>query len=272
MIGLKGASGLGDSIYAVPIAEYYSKKHDVVHIMSNYPELFKHITNVKCYKHEKLNYIRNGQERIPIDHRFTYCGRKYTAGSSQFEDSYMSIGIKDKLKLELPWIVKNTELIESVIKKADKKAICILSAPYEPFGREDCWGQLLRINPRMMCQIVDEFKDRVFFIQVGNRFALHKIPGVDMDMIGNTSVSDLLDLVKIADIGLSQIGNLLPICEALNTHNMIIFSHQAMISDNKFLAAIKPEKVVHYKRLNRSVVDGRDKNHIRMFNELINAS
>ena len=262
-IALKGASGLGDSIYGVPIAEYYSRQYDVVHIMAGYPVLFDHLPKVKCYKHEKLNYIRNGDRKIPIGKRFTYCGRKYTAGTTQFEDSYLSIGIQEKLKLEIPWTIKNHKLIDDIKQKANGKKICYLQPPYEPFSRADQWGALLRIKPDIMQAIVDEFNDEIFFVQSGSpKWTLHKIKNVQMDLVGKTNYVDGLDIVSMCDTGLSQIGNTLPMCECQNKKNFVIFSHAAMISENRFLASIIPEKVVHYKKLNCSVIDNEKIRHI----------
>jgi hypothetical protein len=262
-ICLKGASGLGDTIIAYPIIKHYSKLYDTVHYMTDYPELYKSIGNVKCYPHQKINYIQDGDKKIGVDIRFTYCGRKYTPGSSQFEDSCISAGIKEKLDFNIDWPSKNEQYEK-------QRPICILAAPYEPFGREDEWGAILRINPKIMHAIVDEYKDRVDFIQIGNRFVLHKINGVTYDMVNKTNVTELMDLVKMADVGLSQVGNLLPMCEALGVKTFTIFSEEALKCDNRFISSITPEKVVHYKDMNISVKDTEIKKAVESFGKLIN--
>lgn len=268
-IAIKGASGLGDCVYAVSIAEYYSKEYDNIYVMSDFPVLFEHLPKVKCFKHKKLNHIDlpDGRKK-DIDKRFTYCGRKYTAGTTQFEDSYLSIHIKEKLEMNISWKVKNNELVDNIRKCAKDKKICILSAPYEPFGRDDEWGSLLRIKPDIMQTIVNN-RDDIYFIQVGNKYALHKISNVDLDLIDKTSVSDLMDLVCICDFGISQIGNLLPICECMNKKNFLIFAITGQNCGNKFIEAVTPEKCVHYKKLNCSVWDN-DKNALKVFNGFIN--
>jgi hypothetical protein len=266
-IGLKGASGLGDSIYSYPIAKHYLKEYKEVYLMTSYPELFETLPSVKTYPHKKLNYIikEDGMQQ-PIDIRFTYCGRKYTPGTSQFTDSVMSARINKKLDLSIPWTVKNRNLTEDIKAKSKGKKICILSAPYEPFGREDEFGAILRIKPTIMQDIVNEFRKDIYFVMVGNKFVLHKIKNVGMDLVDQTRVYDLFDLVKISDITLSQVGNMLPMSECLNKKNFIIYSKKAHESDNKFIAAITPEKVTHYKKLNTSIFDD-DKKHLEKFNE-----
>ncbi len=274
-IAIKGASGLGDSIYLVPIAKHYSTDYDQINIMTNYPMLFEHLPKVKCYKHEKLNYIRIPGGQIPINQRFTYGARKYTPGTSQYTDYLMFGNVDTNIPLEMDWAVRSTELIGNIKKNAMGDKICILSAPYVPFGRVDEWGAILRIKPDIMQAIVDKYKNDIYFVQVGNEFALHRIKGVQLDLISKTSVADLLDLVSICDIGLSQIGNLLPLCECLNKKNFLIFSQDAMQSENRFCAAITPDKTVHYKDLNLSVIDNikNTSEHIDkcvgMFGELI---
>ncbi len=269
-IGLKGASGLGDSIYGFPIIKHYAKKYDQVYCMSNYPELFSTLENVSVHKHVKLNYIKmHDGTKQPIDIRYTYTPRKYTAGTSQFTDALISAGIKEDIKLEIPWGLSASRLALDVWDKAKGKLVCVMAAPYEPFGRDDEWGKILRIQPTIMQDIVNSFNDKVFFILVGNTYVLHDIKNVGIDLVGKTTVSELLDLVTPSDFGISQIGNLLPICEALNKRNFIIFNEKAMQCDNRFIAAITPEKTVHYKKLNKSIKDT-DKNYLEAFDVFIN--
>lgn len=250
-IRLKGASGLGDTIYAYPIVKYYAQRYDHVHYMTDYPELYKSIKNVTCYKHRKTNDMGDGT----VDIRFTYCGMKYTPGTSQFQDSVLSARINEKLDLKIEWQIQNGRLTEDIKKRAENKKICILAEPYEPFGRLDCWGALLRIKPEVMQTIVNTFRDKVYFIATGNRFVLHHTKHVQHDLVEKTTVSDLMDLLSICDFGLSQIGNLLPMCEALGKKNFLVFAKAAMVSENKFIKAITPEKTVHYKELNCSITD-----------------
>jgi hypothetical protein len=273
IIGLKGASGLGDTIYAYPIVKYYAKMNDEVYYMTDYPEIYETLENVKCSKHQKLNYIvKEDGEKQPVDVRFTYCGRKYTPGTSQFTDSCLSAGIRKPLDLEIPWTIKNKKLIAKVKRQnKNKKKICILAAPYEPFGREDEWGAILRIKPKIMQNIVNEYKDRVFFIQTGNKYTLHKIKNVDMDLIKKTTVSDLFDLIKICDIGLSQIGNMLPLCECQKKKNFIIYARAGLKCDNRFISSITPEKTTHYRKLNFSAMDNEIDKAVIEFDNLLKA-
>ena len=269
-ISLKGASGLGDSIYAYPICKYYAARYETVNIMSKYPVLFQGLKNVNVYDHKKVNYINTPSgDKIPIDIRFTYCGKKYTAGTSQFQDSCESAGIKESINLSIPWKVKNIALIEYIKDVADGRPICMMAAPYEPFGREDQWGKLLRIDSRILYDIVESRPD-VCFVQIGNKYTLHSIETADIDIINETSVSDLMDIASICDIGLSQVGNLLPMCESQCKKTFIIYSRKAVESDNKFISAIVPEKVTHFKKLNTSIYDD-DTNHVKRFNESLYA-
>ena len=62
-----GASGLGDALFAYPIVKYFSENHETVHYMTNYPEIFAPLTNVKTYRHLKLNYVTlENNEKRPI--------------------------------------------------------------------------------------------------------------------------------------------------------------------------------------------------------------
>ena len=50
---------------------------------------------------------------------------------------------------------------------------------------------VLRINPNIMQSIVDNYKDKVYFVQVGNRFVLHQIKGI-MNIIMIATIPELL--------------------------------------------------------------------------------
>jgi len=245
-IGLKGASGLGDTIIAYPIVKYYAERYDTVYYMTDYPELYELLDNVECYPHQKVNYFRlRDGNRHPVDVRFTYCPRKYTPGTSQFQDSCLSA----KVPIDLP-----LKIDLNLAKYKRDKPYCVLAAPYEPFGREDEWGAVLRIVPKVVQNIVDEYKDRMDFVQIGNDFVLHKIDGTH-DLVGSTTVIELMGLVANADVTLSQIGNLLPMSEALGKKSFTIFSKSGLETENKFISSITPGKTVHYKDLNCSIID-----------------
>lgn len=273
-IGIKGQSGLGDSIYLYPIVKHFSPKFDKVHVMTNYPELFGSIENVTCYRHLKLNHVteETTQREIPISVRASYAGGKHKPGTSQFEDYCLFSGITDKLNLSLPWTIKNKDL-ESVVKNVAKgRKISIVAAPYQPFGRDDKWGNELCINPESIQSIIDKHNKEFLFIAVGNKYCLDKL-SIEYDLIDKTTIPDLLDLVKMSDICISQIGNMLPMAECMGKKNLIIFADYTRkikepyrSKEESFLSAITPEKCVHYKHLNKSVYDNEET--IGVFREL----
>jgi len=268
-IAIKGASGLGDTIYLYPIAKHFSTLYDTVHLMSDYPELFESLPKVKCFPHKKLNYIPLGEgKKQPIDLRCTYGPRKHKPGTSQFED--MLIFGKHSLKgqnhphwnmpeleLKIDWSIKNEELVRTTKAVAKGRKICVVAAPYEPFGREDEWGAVLRIKPEVIQDICTRYRESILFITIGNKYTLHR-PTVEHDLVEQTTVSDLMDLVSISDICLSQIGNLLPMAEALGKKNFIVFAEGIKQASHPFISSITPQKTIHFKHLNKSVYDSSD--------------
>jgi len=233
---LKGASGLGDSIYAYPIVKHYCEKHDDITVMSNYPELFADLP-VKVIRHTKDN----------SDIRFTYGIRKYTPGTNQFQDSVISAKIKEDLKLEIPWSIKNDKMIARINKlfrRSGKKFKCALAVPYKPFGRTDDFGKEMTVNYKIIDELIKKFKDNVFFIQVGRFKPLYRYNNLDVDMNFKTTIPDLMDIVTYCDIGITQVGNLLPICECRNTPVLAFFSENGFKSESKFVRAITPGKTL----------------------------
>jgi ADP-heptose:LPS heptosyltransferase len=273
-IALKGASGLGDAIYAYPIVKYFASKYDDVYFMSDFPELFEDIPNVKCSKHLKINYIAIPNEesirKRPIDVKFTYGPRKHIPGTSQYQDMciFAKKSYKDipDLPLKIDWEIHNAELINTVKLVAKGRKICVVAAPYQPFGREDKWGDEIKIQPESIQYIIDDLKQLGYLcIAIGNKFCLYE-PMVEYNLINQTSLTDLMDLMFICDLAVTQIGNLLPISEALNKKNITIFSSNIPNCTHSFLKAITPEKCVHYKNLNLSLYDDKlDLNKVHEF-------
>ncbi len=258
-LAIKGASGVGDSVYGYPIANYYSKDYDKIYYMSNYPELFEGIKNVECHRHTKLNYISlpeaESARKKHIDIRFSYAPRKHIPGTSQFEDSCISAGIQSRVELKIPWTVRNTALTRRVRESAKGRKVCIVAAPYQPFGRDDKWGDEIKIDPESIQRIMDDLREQFLFVLTGNKYCLYRPTCTEYDLIDQTSVTDLMDIISTADCCLSQIGNLLPMSEALEKKSVIIFSHKIPDMKHPFLRAITPEKTIHRKDLAYSVTD-----------------
>lgn len=260
-LGMKSQSGLGDAVYVYPIVKHFSPKFDHIYLMNNYPEIFESIKNVSCHRHLKLNYIAipegDNVRKIPVNIRCTAGAGKYKQGTSQFEDILAFSGIGQKLDFKLDWSIHNPELINTIKLVAKGRPVCVVAAPYEPFGRDDGIGADMRINPKSIQRILDKFRKEILFITTGNRYCLHKLTA-EHDLVDQTSVSDLIDIVSISDMTLGQVGHMLPISESLGKKNFLVFAEKSFNSKEKFIRAITPEKVVHYKHLNTSVKDTDD--------------
>ena len=158
-------SGLGDGIYMYPIIKWFCNSYDKVHVMCNYPEIFETLPQVQCHRHLKLNYIvlpNENNRKQNIEFRFSYGPYKHHHGSSQYQDM-LTFGRRQypelpNLPLEMPWEVKNAELVDKINSVAGKRKIAIIAAPYQPFGRTDKFGEEIKIDNQVMQIIVDDLR------------------------------------------------------------------------------------------------------------------
>lgn len=244
-IRIKSASGLGDTIYIYPVARHLlDSGFKNITVMTNYPDVFQDLP-VKTIKHTK----------DWATYKISYAGAKRKKETDQYQDVLIAAGIPISTPLEIPWEIRNNEIVEHVRKRAKGKKIALISTPYTIFGREDEWGKEYRIDYRKYDEFLSLLRDEYFIVSTGTKEPIYLLNNVDMSMVRKTSVSDLLDLVYDSDTCVYQVGHMLPICEALNKRSFCFFSAVGMSLDNQFLRTITPSKVIHKKDICRGIVD-----------------
>lgn len=255
---IKGASGLGDSIYLHPITCHHLAKGETdITVMTNYPELFQDLP-VKTIRHSK-DYA---------DKKISYCSRKYHLNSTQWEDVCIAADVGKKLDLRIKWGVKNQALVDLVKKRAKGKEFVVVATPYKPFGREDEFGKEMTLDYRVVDKLIKN-NPQYFWVQTGREDALYKLP-VDLDLNRKTTAADVMDLVVHSKGVVAPVGHMLPICESLNKRMLCFFSRNGLNCENRFISSIKPQKVIHKKHLVSHVVDDESMESIQIaFNEVV---
>jgi hypothetical protein len=226
---IKGASGLGDAVYLYPIVKHYVTQTQDLRVMTNFPEIYADL-KVKTIPFTK----QHG------DVNCNYCNRKYTKGTTQFEDMVINAGLENHdIQFEMPY-KRKSRFISTPFEDDDTgMPLCVLPAPYLPMNSQKSKELLYNID--VVQELIDENMS-FLFVQVGNdpiaRFE------VDYDFCGKTSVNDLLDICSLADIIITPPGNLLPMGEALNKKTFLIFSEKGLKSKDPFISSITPEKLI----------------------------
>ena len=228
---IRGPSGLGDAMYMAVIGKYYTEKGNDVEICTKWADLYR-VLGLRTLPHQKAFG----------DIQASYGGRKKNTDTNQYQDLCIASGIKDYPVFKIEWPVQSPALIKMIRKESENKKICIVGAPYKPFGRDDGFGVELEINYDIFEEIMKTYNKQIFFILTGTK-ATRKLNYANFDLVDQTSVCDLMDISSIANLFLTQVGHLLPIGECLGKPVACFFSKHGMTCENQFVNTIIPKKV-----------------------------
>jgi hypothetical protein len=246
------------------IAQYlYSQDKDIfLLIMSDFPDLFR---DLPCHvvKHQKINHIEYEGSKFPVS-KISYCGRKYKDHTNQFQDVCIAADVPTDIPYKLEWTLKNQNIKDDINKLNTKnKPICLVTAPFKPFGRDDDWGKEMTVDFTCMDRLITEKKDDYFFIQTCKDDPIYKLKNIDFNLSKKTTVSDLIDIASLSSVLIGQVGHCLPLAECLDKPALIFFSANGLKCGNKFLEAITPTKTIYKKSMVKYVIDNWSEAKIR---------
>lgn len=231
---IRGASGLGDTFYIYPVAEYYKNKGYDVLVRTKFPDVFR-----------PLRIQTTGFYKIPkADITATYSNRK-NQKTNQLQDVLINSNLPIDYDFKIDWTVCNNDLINNVKNASGGKKILIISMPHQPFDRPDRYGDALKPNFKNMEISINELKKGGWFIiQVGKGACHCNLPNIDLKKQNITSVSDLIDLCSIADGFIGQVGFIVPIAEIFKKPLLVLFSRAGLRSSDAFISAITGDKIL----------------------------
>ena len=229
MFYIRGESGLGDSIYLYPIVKsYLDNVTEPIAVYSNYPEVF---LGLKCVV---LPFSKKTDDETQI---FSYLPDKTNSETTIIEDITSSCAYNINFYKEHK--IKNHNLVKKILEhKKNNKKICLIRYIEPRHNRKGIDN--LDCDPTIINKFISEFKKEYYFVGIGTS-NYHDIR-CDMDLMGQTSVSDLFDLVFISDLVIAQVGYTVPLCELLHKNNIAIFPKKWQMA-NPFLKTITPNKI-----------------------------
>lgn len=246
-ITIKGNGGLGDAFYLHPILKYKLKHGNKIILLNDFPELFEDL-DLK---------IIPAASNIPantIYYRYSYCQYKNNSSTNQYEDLLKSANINEYVDFEFPWTVKNDIFTDNIKKMANGRKIFLIAVPYKPFGIKTNFGKEIQFNYKIIQDFINKISNDYFIIQIGKDY-LRKFINCHADFVNKLDIKTYIDLISISDICISQVGNMLPICESMNKKIIIYFSKIALEHDNPFINSITPQKVIVKKELVKYFID-----------------
>lgn len=239
MIRMRGGSGLGDSIYLRPIAEKL-RGVDAVAVMSNYPDVFL-----------GSGVIVEPFRRERVDRVVHYVGGKGNTQTTIWED--MQAHAKLEAPLSFDWPVKNRRLVDALRVAAAGRPILVVNGGREPMGRRDRFGVELLPERRAFLAALDVLDD-CLTVRVGAGPEMYSLP-TSLDYTGRTSVSDLLDIFRVAHGVVGQCSFAIPGAEVFDRPLLLVWSARAALSRQMFIKTITPTKMLSKPANARVVVD-----------------
>ena len=229
MLYIRGERGLGDSIYLYPIVKsYLDNVTEPIAVYSNYPKVFE---DLKCVV---LPFSKKRDDETQI---FSYLPHKTNSETTIIEDITSSCAYD--INFNKDHSIKNHNLVKKILEhKKNNKKICLIRYIEPRHNRKGIDN--LDCDPTIINKFISEFKKEYYFVGIGTS-NYHDIR-CDMDLMGQTSVSDLFDLVFISDLVIAQVGYTVPLCELLHKNNIAIFPKKWQMA-NPFLKTTTPNKI-----------------------------
>lgn len=221
MLRIRSGSGLGDAIYLQAIVRHLLRCGQSLEICTNFPEVFSQLP-VKTAEFSRQN----------IDVIAHYTRHKFES-STQFDDCCTLAGLKG-VEYKLDWKVqKDFDLPDNSL---------LVFAPREPWGRQDGYG--MELLPDL--DVFEDILSRLdyFKVLIGKDRPLRDIK-CDLDLVGKTSVTDLIDLGVQCNAMYGQISHMVPLAESLDKKCLILFSKKGLECTDQRISSITPRKICH---------------------------
>lgn len=240
MISVRGGAGLGDALYIRIVGAYLATQGHKVTVCSNYKDAFIGAdVKVEPFRKLHVNVVAH------------YAGYRANKETTQWRDVCNSAQVP-YLPMRFKWDVINHGLVNDLRRKAEGRPLIVVHGGRAPFGRLDGLGLKLVPERRGFDEVISELRD-CFFVRVGN--AENRYPlGVDIDLNGSTTVTDLFDIVASCDGVVSQVSFMCPMAEALDKPLLAVWSARGLESTTDFVRQITPRKILE-NETSRHVID-----------------
>lgn len=229
---IRGAGGLGDSAYLVPVARYYASRGDSVLVSSSYGDLYRGIQGVSAIPF---------QRGAPVDIECTYVRRRQETHTTQYEDTLILAGVP----LDTPFIASPDSIDREYSIDSRGRPICVVHAPYT---RRDKHGVVcntgISIASDILERFIDRHRDKYFFVGTGGgaREIQAPLQGLDLDLTGRTTLRQYLSVMRQSALSVSQCGHPLPIAEMLGRKAFVVYGAGMRTTDNFLSRTATPDK------------------------------
>lgn len=247
---MRGGAGLGDAMYVRVVAEHFSRKGRRVTVATPYPDVFDGAgVETIPFTREKIDVIAH------------YSEARYSK-ETQFKDMCLRAGIHEDIPLRFKWQPKNNKLLDRMRERAAGRKILMVNGGREPFGRDDGLGLDLMPKREAFDAVLGQLSD-CLTVSVGNGKRQFYSPAAELDLVGQTSVSDVLDLGTICDGFVAQVGFCVPLAECFDKPFLGVWARKGLTTPSRpLLSTVTPKKILT-RKTSHYVIDDFDKEQLQ---------
>lgn len=237
---VRGGSGLGDSIYVRPVAEYLVQAGHQVIVRSDYRDVFRGAeVEIEKFRREACHVVAH------------YSSRKGYVTTNQWEDVCINAGIPP-IPLSFKWEIQNTTLTRDLQAMAKGRPIVMVNGGRPPMGRTDGFAREMLPKRAAFDAVLGALGDS-FTVEVGKGNELYPLTA-DVDLADRTSAADLLDIASVSSGLVGQCSFMIPLAEALDKPLLVVWAAQGLVSETEFIRQCTPRKILS-KPSSRFVMD-----------------
>lgn len=239
MIRLNAPKGLGDAIHVRAVVIHLLRQGELVTVFTRWPEVFADLDISVRPANEARQYDDVTSARACLQ-----CIVPYIRNLSLFRNVCLQAGIIDAINLDIDWKVKNRALVDEVDALAQRPIL--IFQPLKTVANEE--DEQRRPNSEVFRRLINGHREH-FKVKVGNCQFVDDDAALacDLDLFGKLTVTDAIDMVKIADVVCSEPSYLTILGQAFSTKVECLFSVRGLRSNIKSVAGITPERLFHNK-------------------------
>jgi hypothetical protein len=241
-LAIRAGMGIGDGLYLQSVVRHFVEQGHLVEACCAWPDLFRPLGD---------KVVVSPFRRDRIDRLAHYTTRKQLRGTTQFEDCCINAGIREQVDFRLDWVPQTPRWRDEL---GTDLPVILVQMPRPPFGRKDGFGKEVLPDCRVIQRAIDLLAGRARIVQVGAGEPLFKFSGIDVDLVGKTSVADLLDVAHAANGFLGYCSFFVPLSESFSKPSLFVWSRRGLNCRTPFVSSIKPGKILH-RPSSRFVVD-----------------
>lgn len=242
MRSIRAGSGLGDAMYLQAVVRHLTRNGERFRVNTDWRDVFLPLAG--------------RVELAPFNRKADLCAhyslRKGRKDTDQFQDCCIQAGITEPVEFRMDWAPRNTALIQRV--RASGRPVLLVQLPRAPMGRRDGFGAELLPDTAVMQALLDQLGRHFCTVQIGSGAPLYRFTGIEIDLAGNTSICDLLDLGVSADAMFGYCSYMVPLAEQFDKPALFVWSARGLRSGKAFVNQITPAKILH-KDTSHHVID-----------------